>query len=128
MGEHLPCTEGVRGSSPLISTRKHQALASASQGDLRSSGQRMTLGSLERGRTLTSITKKAKRRNEELREVQRLRITWKKLIRAYGGCLGNKSRRRTWYTAKSLGEPCAGANPGISEWGNPRERTSRTTG
>ena len=80
------------------------------------------------GQDINKHNQKGKTKNKELREVQRLRITWKKLIRAYGGCLGNKSRRRTWYTAKSLGEPCAGANPGISEWGNPRERTSRTTG
>ena len=26
-----------------------------------------------------------------------------KLLRAYGGCLGVKSRRRTWLTAKSFG-------------------------
>ena len=26
-----------------------------------------------------------------------------KLLRAYGGCLGAKCRRRTWDTAKSLG-------------------------
>jgi hypothetical protein len=38
---------------------------------------------------------------------------------ADGGCLGDKSRRRTWHTAKSVGEPCAGFEPTISEWGNP---------
>ena len=32
-----------------------------------------------------------------------------KLLRAYGGCLGAKCRRRTWYTAISLGESCADA-------------------
>ena len=42
-----------------------------------------------------------------------------KLIRAYGGCLGASSRRRTQRAAKSLGEPQAGIDPGISEWGNP---------
>ncbi|GEM_PF-3544408 len=42
-----------------------------------------------------------------------------KLIRAYGGCLGARSRRRTQRAAKSLGEPQAGFDPGISEWGNP---------
>ena len=42
-----------------------------------------------------------------------------KLLRAYGGCLGAKCRRRTWDTAKSLGEPCTGDDPGMSEWGNP---------
>ena len=31
-----------------------------------------------------------------------------KLLRAYGGCLGAKCRRRTWDTAISLGKPCTG--------------------
>ena len=46
---------------------------------------------------------------------------WKevKVIRAYGGCLGAKSRRRTQQAAKSHGEPQAGIDPWISEWGNP---------
>ena len=42
-----------------------------------------------------------------------------KILRAYGGCLGAKSRRRTRSTAKSFGEPQAGFDPEISEWGNP---------
>ena len=42
-----------------------------------------------------------------------------KLLRAYGGCLGAKRRRRTWPAAKSLGELQASDDPGISEWGNP---------
>jgi hypothetical protein len=42
-----------------------------------------------------------------------------KLLRAYGGCLGARRRRRTWLAAISLGEPQAGFDPGISEWGNP---------
>ena len=42
-----------------------------------------------------------------------------KIERAFGGCLGVKGRRKAWYTAKSLGEPCAGEDPGIPEWGNP---------
>ena len=41
-----------------------------------------------------------------------------KILRAYGGCLGAKSRRRTRSTAKSFGEPQAGFDPEISEWGN----------
>ena len=28
-----------------------------------------------------------------------------KLVRAHGGCLGTRSRRRTWRTTKCLGEP-----------------------
>ena len=39
--------------------------------------------------------------------------------RATGGCLDDTWRRRTWQAAKSLGEPQAGFNPGVSEWGNP---------
>ncbi|GAW32702.1 hypothetical protein JDF658_24670, partial [Carboxydocella sp. JDF658] len=31
-----------------------------------------------------------------------------KILRAYGGCLGAKSRRRTRKAAKSSGEPQAG--------------------
>ena len=30
--------------------------------------------------------------------------TWIKLLRAHGGCLGARSRRRAWWTAISLGE------------------------
>jgi hypothetical protein len=48
-----------------------------------------------------------------------------KILRAYGGCLGAKSRRRTWSTAKSFGEPQAGFDPEISEWGNPAGVISR---
>jgi hypothetical protein len=43
--------------------------------------------------------RRKKARNEKFRF---LRIT-EKLLRAYGGCLGAKCRRRTWDTAKSLG-------------------------
>ena len=39
--------------------------------------------------------------------------------RAQGGCPGTKRRRRTWQAAKSKGEPQAGKDPLISEWGNP---------
>src|SRR5713101_8302310 len=42
-----------------------------------------------------------------------------KLLRAYGGCLGARRRRRTWQAAKSLGELQASFDPGVSEWGNP---------
>jgi len=43
------------------------------------------------------------------------------LGKAHGGCLGVMSRRRAWKAAKSLGEPSAGVDPGIPEWGNPAE-------
>jgi len=42
-----------------------------------------------------------------------------KLLRAYGGCLGTKRRRRTWLPAISVGKVEATFNPAISEWGNP---------
>jgi len=41
-----------------------------------------------------------------------------KIERAYGGCLGARRRRRAWQAAKSPGEPRAGLEPGIPEWGN----------
>ena len=42
-----------------------------------------------------------------------------KLLRAHGGCLGVERRRRAWLAAISPGEPQAGVDPGIPEWGNP---------
>jgi hypothetical protein len=42
-----------------------------------------------------------------------------KIVRAYGGCLGTESRRRTWQAAISRVEPQAGIDARISEWGNP---------
>ncbi len=42
-----------------------------------------------------------------------------KLQRAYGGCLGARGRRRTQRAAISHGEPQAGFDPWVSEWGNP---------
>ncbi len=47
-----------------------------------------------------------------------------KLIRAQGGCLGTKSRRKTWQAAISCGEKQIFRDPQISEWGNPAEQTS----
>ncbi len=42
-----------------------------------------------------------------------------KRIRAHDGCLGTTRRGRTRQTAISHGEPSAGPDPWISEWGNP---------
>ena len=42
-----------------------------------------------------------------------------KLLRAHGGCLGAKKRRRAWLAAISSGKPQAGVDPEIPEWGNP---------
>src|SRR4249920_2468294 len=47
------------------------------------------------------------------------RLEGVKLQRARGGCLGAKSRRRTWQAAKSSGESRADFDPEMSEWGNP---------
>src|SRR5215216_2860415 len=69
------------------------------------------------GRNLT--TKECKCVSKVTREYQFLRITWKKRIRVYGGCLGVRCRRRTWYTAKSSGEPCAGVRTGNVRMGKP---------
>ena len=49
-----------------------------------------------------------------------------KIIRAFGGCLGVKGRRKARYTAKSLGESCAGEDPGVPEWGNPSGGKAQT--
>ena len=48
-----------------------------------------------------------------------------KLTRAQGGCPGTIRRRRTRSAAKSCGEPQAGIDPQISEWGNPAGVMSR---
>ena len=48
-----------------------------------------------------------------------------KRIRAHEGCLGIRRRRRTRKTAKILGEPSSGFDPGVSEWGNPSLSTGR---
>ena len=50
---------------------------------------------------------------------QLLRITLEKLLRAYGGCLGAKCRRRTWDTAISPGKPCTGVISGDFRMGKP---------
>jgi len=42
-----------------------------------------------------------------------------KLRRAQGECLGASGRRRTLRAAISRGEPQAGYDPRMSEWGNP---------
>ena len=44
-----------------------------------------------------------------------------KLLRAHGECLGVERRRRAWLAAISFGEPQAGVDPKIPEWGNPTE-------
>ena len=57
-----------------------------------------------------------KQENTERRETFDTKV---KIQRAYGGCLGDISRRRTRSAAKSCGEPQVGVDPQISEWSNP---------
>jgi hypothetical protein len=71
------------------------------------------------GRNLTTQECKYRSVSKVTREYQFLRITWIKRIRVYGGCLGVRCRRRTWYTAKSSGEPCAGVRTGNVRMGKP---------
>ena len=49
-----------------------------------------------------------------------------KQIRAQGGCLGIRSRRKTRQAAKSCGEEQMSIDPQVSEWGDPAEHTSAT--
>ena len=42
-----------------------------------------------------------------------------KLLRADGGCLGIRRRRRTWQAAIIFGELLTCFDPEDSEWGNP---------
>jgi hypothetical protein len=57
--------------------------------------------------------------NAECNKTTFARGKWVKLLRAYGGCLGARRRRRAWLAALSFGEPLAGFDPEIPEWGNP---------
>ena len=45
-----------------------------------------------------------KKKNREPKKKDLFLASREKLLRAYGGCLGAECRRRTWDTAKSLGE------------------------
>lgn len=50
------------------------------------------------------------------------RVTHVKLLRAYGGCLGVKGRRRAWLAAISPGEPQVGIISGDTRMGKPTWR------
>ena len=45
--------------------------------------------------------------------------------RAHGGCLGTDRRGRARQAAIDLGEPHAGCDPGVPEWGNPASVMAR---
>ena len=59
------------------------------------------------------------KRNLESQEGQGVNLTQAKIVRAYGGCLGDICRRRTRQAAKSCGEVQMTIDPQISEWSNP---------
>ena len=71
------------------------------------------------------VVEKRIKANEKSREVA-VSAEEDKREKADGGCLGVQGRRRTWHTAKSVGESCAGSEPTMSEWGNPAVRTTVT--
>ena len=103
LGERLPCKQEVRSSILLVSTK----LIFFSQAFLDNCIEE----------THEEKRRRWKRPCERCKEASR--ETEVKVIRAYGGCLGAKSRRRTQQAAKSHGEPQAGIDPWMSEWGNP---------
>ena len=105
MGEHLPCTQGVTGSIPVVSTNFY--LVDLIALNLWHWFQRL------RNRLFFDIC------NDSLR-IKFFDLEFVvKLLRAFGGCLGFSRRWRTWQAALSLGELQASVDPGISEWGNP---------
>ena len=65
--------------------------------------------------------RKLKRSREILKsqEGQGVNLTQAKIVRAYGGCLGDICRWRTRQAAKSCGEVQMTIDPQISEWSNP---------
>ena len=107
--EQIP-VEILEGEMSLWMVRRWTGLARTSRISFRSiwracllfSSQRLSLESvlwqLHRDKAIGKLNAKqeAFSRTEKARKV--------KIIRAYGGCLGAKSRRRTWLTAKSFGE------------------------
>jgi hypothetical protein len=98
LGEHLLCKQGVTGSSPVISTRGESDEIA-----------RVLLARIfdNRIRRFSSVARRCSPQ------------VVVKLLRANGGCLGAGKRRRAWQAAISLGEPQAGSDPRMPEWGNP---------
>jgi hypothetical protein len=71
------------------------------------------------GMTVPLLFKRPRERRRLVFENCIARIHTIKIVRAYGGCLGTGSRRRTWQAAISRVELQAGYEARISEWGNP---------
>jgi hypothetical protein len=82
----------------------------------------MCLGGTKRGKSRPGATLGL----EERSKARKVLVV--KLVRAFGGCLGAKRRRRTWLAAKSHGELQASVDPWISEWGNPHRVMSMEPG
>ena len=57
--------------------------------------------------------------HNDIRIEPRKKESKEKVPRAWEGCLGTHSRRKTSPAAKDHGEPQAGLDPWVSEWGNP---------
>lgn len=88
----------------------------------------MRLGSRDgRGRPLPgSLTRAYTRAKHEVTR-ERVKVSAArrgKQARASGGCLAASRRGRTWYTAKSAAEPCAGDESGDVRMGKPTPHCS----
>ena len=69
----------------------------------------------------TAISRQKANAKANVRFTQREKVT-----RADGGCLGFRRRGRTWQAAQRRGDPQAGSDPRMSEWGNPAGRMPAT--
>ena len=107
LGEHLPCTQGVRSSILLVSTNNLVGC---------------TKKELFRVKAAIGWCWLTKWKGKETYNREDIEVIWSRETSAYGGCLGSKRRWRTWYSAKSFGELKTSVNPKMSEWGNPAFR------
>jgi hypothetical protein len=113
LGERRLCKADVRGSNPLISTWLREKINKSGgwlKAELCLGGQAELGGQPEGGREEARapyqpnrVRKKKAQKERKKRKVSNSPYHGEKLLRAYGGCLGAKCRRRTWDTAKSLG-------------------------
>ena len=98
LGEHLPCKQGVRSSSLLISTKKDKVVLARSLTTAYRERRRRKEGTISRKRDVEVGGRSRLKRGGNCisRKVKK--------ERAYGGCLGVKRRRRTRPAAKCHGE------------------------